>query len=1094
MCDLGIRFCQTGLLLVFTCLSSNAASTLSYDLAGNQTSQQAAGSSLPSLLAQPSHQLTTPGGRASFSVVVASPAACSYQWRLNSAPIVGATSDSYLIPAAGVAHEGSYTVVVTNASGSVTSTAATLYIDTNDNGLPDTWEQAAFGNLNQPAMGDFDGDGVSNLDEYLEGTNAASNTSLFPRLTASGIGGVIEILPSKTRYLYGETVNVRALPHQGYGFFGWSGALTNAVNPGSVVMNASRSLGAVFSRHGVFAWGRNDNGELMVPHEPNRIVAVSAGADHTLALKSDGTVIAWGANGRGQTNVPAGLSNVVQVAAGYRFSMALRSDGTVIVWGDSTAGKTNIPVDIGAVVAISAGQNHILALRKDGTVIGWGSNGDGQADVPSGINTAVGIAAGNFRSMILKGDGTIVAWGYAGSNVGSPPTGLGNVVQIVAGYSQHYALKADGTVTGWGFYGSNVPPGLSDVVSIGAGGAHAVALKADGTIVTWGDNASRQRDIVPGINRTAAVSVGSFHNVCIESLDPASTPPALLSPHFLLGVMGSPFHHRVTVRNTPASLSAVGLPSGLAIDPQSGLISGTPQESGDFVVTLSATNSQGTSQKPLHLTINRAIPVITSPGLAVALASNPFSFAVVASNTPVTYQALGLPQGLSIDPSSGIISGTPRYLGEAQVTITATNIHGPASVSLAIRTMPVIGWGANGGGQTTIPQALGRVIALAGGELHCLAVREDGTVAGWGNNTNNRATPPSGLTNVKAVTAGTGHSVALREDGTVVAWGANGVGQATVPAGLTGVTAIVAKGDHTLALKADGTVVAWGRNTNGQATPPAGLNNAVAVAAGDRHSLAVRNGGTVIGWGYNANGQVNIPAGLTNVTAVAAGEDHSLALKSDGTVVGWGYNINGQAVPPAGLTNVVAISAGRDHSLALKADGRVVAWGLNSSGESAVPAGLIKAEIIAAGWQYSLVSVPSEIIDALSRWREAHFGTQSNTGNAADAADPDGDGLYNLIEFVMGTSPVGYNPAPQRPRLTLTSGGSAHFEYTLDSTTTALVDGVAEWSDTLAPGSWSTEGVGLIVLSQSGNIQSMRAVIPPAPHGRRFVRLRSFKR
>jgi hypothetical protein len=64
--------------------------------------------------------------------------------------------------------------VATDNRGAVTlsgSNAITILADTNSNGIPDHWEIAHFGSLNEPATGDFDGDGVSNLNEYLLGRN-----------------------------------------------------------------------------------------------------------------------------------------------------------------------------------------------------------------------------------------------------------------------------------------------------------------------------------------------------------------------------------------------------------------------------------------------------------------------------------------------------------------------------------------------------------------------------------------------------------------------------------------------------------------------------------------------------------------------------------------------------------------------------------------------------------------------------------------------------------------------------------------------------------------------------------------------------------
>src|SRR5438552_16099876 len=76
----------------------------------------------------------------------------------------------------------------------------------------------------------------------------------------------------------------------------------------------------------VVPWG---GGQTNMPSGLNNIVAISSSLDHSLALRSDGTVVAWGYDFDNQSEVPAGLSGVTAVAAGAFFSVALKSDGTV---------------------------------------------------------------------------------------------------------------------------------------------------------------------------------------------------------------------------------------------------------------------------------------------------------------------------------------------------------------------------------------------------------------------------------------------------------------------------------------------------------------------------------------------------------------------------------------------------------------------------------------------------------------------------------------------------------------------------------------------------------------------------------------------
>jgi len=280
-----------------------------------------------------------------------------------------------------------------------------------------------------------------------------------------------------------------------------------------------------------------------------------------------------------------------------------------------------------------------------------------------------------------------------------------------------------------------------------------------------------------------------------------------------------------------------------------------------------------------------------------------------------------------------------------------------------VGTQLLISWGQNNLGQTNIPPELFHcvVTAIAAGQAHSLALKDNGTVVAWGDNSYGRTSVPVGLSGVIAIAAGNCTSLALKNDGTVVGWGYNVEGQATPPAGLSGVTIISAGDAHTLALKNDGTVVAWGYNSDGQCNIPAGLSGVTAIAAGRYYSLALKNDGTVVGWGRNNRGQTDMPVGLSGVRAIAAGTTHALALKNDGTVVGWGDNDCGQTTIPAGLTNVTAITAGgvedKGFSLALKNNGTVVAWGTDDYGQTTVPSGLAGVITIAAGYSNHCIAV-----------------------------------------------------------------------------------------------------------------------------------------
>ena len=108
-------------------------------------------------------------------------------------------------------------------------------------------------------------------------------------------------------------------------------------------------------------------------------------------------------------------------------------------------------------------------------------------------------------------------------------------------------------------------------------------------------------------------------------------------------------------------------------------------------------------------------------------------------------------------------------------------------------------WGNNDYNQLNVPANATNVVAIAAGDFHALALKQNGTVVAWGTNGSGQTSVPNGLSNVMAVAAGRAHSVALKNDGTVVAWGDNSGGQTNIGAGLMGIKSIAAGGDHTLA-------------------------------------------------------------------------------------------------------------------------------------------------------------------------------------------------------------------------------------------------------------------------------------------------------
>ena len=538
--------------------------------------------------------------------------------------------------------------------------------------------------------------------------------------------------------------------------------------------------------------------------------SIVAAGNHTLAMKSDGTIMSTGWAGRpiyttSRRMIHYGsLSNVQKIVGNGNMLAVLHANGEV-----STTFDTNDINRFQGVIDVAVGSNHLVGLKNDGTVIAAGYNSYGETDVSS-WGEIVAVYAGRNWTVGLKSDGTVVATGRDDNGQCDVSTWT-DVVSIITGQDYTLGIKSDGSILGKGgsYWTGSSSVNLSDFngcIQLAGGDNHLVGLTPDGTVVASGNNSRGQCD-VNGWTDIVKVSASGYLTVGLKSDG--------------------------TILYTGRHDYAQFDPNLLADDPSDVLATD------GYIAWLNKDGAIGVTGNGYFFDL-RIFPELNDvKNVSAIAAGDNFSAVLTMEGKVIVWGDNSAGQWVADGWTSitAIAAGTDFLLGlksDGTIISTYTNTYSPIDVG---------SWSD--------------IIAITAGNGFAVGLKSDGTVVAAGENSYGQ-TNVRGWKDIIAISAGRAFVVGLKADGTCEATGYNSDDECNVYE-WTDVTRIATSQYTTIGLRSNGSVIITGNTGYGNNKIDVSLwSNITDVAVGAEHAIGLKSDGTFVASGANNFGQTDI--------------------------------------------------------------------------------------------------------------------------------------------------------------------------------------------------------------------------------------------